>query len=362
MFVLRLSDPVWEKLDDAHRDQKIPEILGALTQKWDGEAANTLFWDYLCHQDTCYGATYASVPYFLNIANSTSNQHAISDIATFLGYVSIVAFRGNSSVEDELQGLPLSVEAWDQRLDAFRSLAVYARKDLADPDYPPTLEDTFEEVLDHLKSVLPNLPKIEKTDYPPQITRERRQAELDQYEELLGRPPVDQQDLLKIARIRQTFIEVQTTIAELCAQVYKVAEGRPSRDMISGVAAGLGDRKLARLFSFGNDGTFNCGICGWEYQYTIYDHRMACYASPVGPKIKFRAVSSAESAMLDYQDGAPNRADGFVQPSDGKVLREAAKKITQLTTMRHDDDNAGKLWLFTGTYRCTKCDALIRLS
>ena len=40
----------------------LQELLSKLAENWDDEAANSLFWDCLCHQGTCYGATYAAIP------------------------------------------------------------------------------------------------------------------------------------------------------------------------------------------------------------------------------------------------------------------------------------------------------------
>jgi hypothetical protein len=58
--MLPLNDPLWKKLDDAHRDRDIPRLLFKLSEAWDDETAKSLFWDCLCHQGTCYGATYAA--------------------------------------------------------------------------------------------------------------------------------------------------------------------------------------------------------------------------------------------------------------------------------------------------------------
>lgn len=51
--MLELSDPLWNKLDYAHRDRHIPTLLAELAASWDREAANSLLWDCICHQETC---------------------------------------------------------------------------------------------------------------------------------------------------------------------------------------------------------------------------------------------------------------------------------------------------------------------
>jgi hypothetical protein len=40
--MLELSDPLWNKLDDAHRDLHIPTLPAELAASWDREAANSL--------------------------------------------------------------------------------------------------------------------------------------------------------------------------------------------------------------------------------------------------------------------------------------------------------------------------------
>jgi hypothetical protein len=55
--MLSLKDPLWKKLDDAHRDRDIPVLLSGLAKTWNDETVNSLFWDCLCHQETCFGAT-----------------------------------------------------------------------------------------------------------------------------------------------------------------------------------------------------------------------------------------------------------------------------------------------------------------
>jgi hypothetical protein len=47
--MLPLDDPLWAKLDDAHRDRNIPKLLSRLAKAWGHEKAISLFWDCLCH-------------------------------------------------------------------------------------------------------------------------------------------------------------------------------------------------------------------------------------------------------------------------------------------------------------------------
>src|SRR5580704_10076117 len=92
-LMLPLNDPLWKKLDDAHRDRSIPDVLAGLAESWNDEAANSLFWDCLCHLETCYGATYAAIPHLLKIAESESARHQRFEIALFSGFVALCALR-----------------------------------------------------------------------------------------------------------------------------------------------------------------------------------------------------------------------------------------------------------------------------
>jgi len=75
--MLELSDPLWKKLDAAFRDTDIPRALWQLADAWSDEIATSLFWDTLCHQGTCYDATYAVVPHLLKIAEPDTPRSTI---------------------------------------------------------------------------------------------------------------------------------------------------------------------------------------------------------------------------------------------------------------------------------------------
>jgi len=127
--MLELTDPLWEKLDDAHRDRDIPKLLSELAETWDDEEASSLFWDCLCHQETCYGAAYATVPHLLKIAQPKINKHQRLKISLFLGFVTLCALDIRSAYcgvpeEEPLQELPQSLDAWDRKLNHYRLTSV----------------------------------------------------------------------------------------------------------------------------------------------------------------------------------------------------------------------------------------------
>ncbi len=189
--------------------------------------------------------------------------------------------------------------------------------------------------------------------------RQSRQIEFDRCTELLSRPPVSEADLQKIARIGRTFFEVQDEIAELCRHAYeKTEDPDEGRYFLSGAIAAMGDRNLARLLESGDEGSFECGNCAWQYEYIIFGRRMACYASPAGPGDTYARASGEDRGMLDYRDGVPTRADGFVFACEGIVSDTPAGRALQFVEAKGDAENGHRLRLFKGRYLCRKCGTL----
>jgi hypothetical protein len=124
--MLPLTDSLWRKLDDAYREQNVPELLLKLSQSWSDEDANDLFWGALCHQGTCYGATFAAIPHLLSIAEPETNHHQRREIAYFLGHVALCtrSRRGDTDSEPDLflEELPRTLAGWDAKLDSYRYL------------------------------------------------------------------------------------------------------------------------------------------------------------------------------------------------------------------------------------------------
>lgn len=373
MFALPLSDPLWRKLDDAHRDRDIPAVLRGLSENWNEDAAKSLFWDCLCHRDTCYGATYAATPHLLQIAEAALAPETVRDIAHFLGHVALVAFStgGCCGFDDGSipQGLSLDLETWDRKLDTYRSLAEHARKDLADPNYPENelrllgggprqlVLEQWKETFEALAAKALAEFNVDDLGEKPLLSRESRQAELDRYEEILSRPAMDEQDLTVITRMRVAFFEALPAIADLCARAYQTAEDLQDLPyFLSGLAAALGDRNLAQLLNHGDNGVFHCANCGWRYEFAVFGERLACYASPVGPTERPGRTVVEDPLFLDWQDGAPDRADAFVQPCETLDASEpAVARIHELASARGDLENMAKLRNFKGTVPCGKC-------
>ena len=325
MFTLPLSDPLWRKLDDAYRDRDIPEYVQSLSASWDAEDVDHLFWGHLCHQDTCYGATYAVIPHLLAIARVTPDPKVRQDIAGFLAHVSNVAVDPElGGGPAQLQGLPDTLEGWEEKLDVYRDLEKYERKTIADKSLP-------QDVRDYAKQQLANVIDV------------------------LARPAVDADDLININKIRESFFAFQSEIAELCANVAQNGDPDQKLHALEGVAASLGDHKLAVLFSQGRDGQFRCEHCQSGYSFLVFGDRMAFYTMPDANADGLRIFTGEEFSTMDYRDGAPNRATGFVQPYRAGKRTPAAHRIADMLATQADEENAALLGLFTGTFECAKC-------
>lgn len=363
MFALPLDDPLWHKLDDAHRNRDMADALRKLGASWDAEGAASVFWDHLCHQDTCYGATYAAIPHMLGVA--VRSAEAREDIAGFLGHVARVAFTaGGCRGEDSSipQGLPLDLRAWDRKLDTYRSLAEHARRDLADPpnltlDFDKDMESELSDVLASVSVRLEEM-GIEKPS-PEQFQQPDPQADLDRYEEILARPPVDADDLIILAQIRDTFYAALPKIADLCADVYLAIDTDERFSMLAGVAAGMQDRGLAELLDHGTDaGHLNCTQCGWGYVSIRFSDCLGLYADPVPPG-EFWSREGDAADLKDCYDGVPNRADVIIRAASSLRSSPSIDRLKALTAQANDTQNKKLLDLYLSHFECAKCGARV---
>jgi hypothetical protein len=319
--MLPLTDPFWKKLDDAHRDRDIPKLLSTLASAWDDEAAKSLFWDCLCHQETCYGATYAVIPHLLKIAEPKENLHQRIEIACFLGFVVLCARKAKDGSEIEygsLQGLPDTLDAWHAKLDCFRSL---------EESYPR-----------------PGASYYERTELLPR------------YRELLGVGPVDADDLEKIGSIRADFFSGLPAVRALCerALLENLEDHEIIPYLLSGIAAADGLLDLARLLTFNSAGWFRCLSCGWRHEFLCFGDRMGVYADEAGSRTTF--VQNTNRAFLDYKAQAFSKCDGFVMPArDRDVTDERAAALLSLADRASSEEAGVLLRHFLGSFACGKC-------
>jgi hypothetical protein len=316
--VLDLSDPLLDKLDAAFRDEHIPTLLSALAVAWNDDTANSLFGE-LWHQHSCYGATYAAVPHLLKIAEPEENRHQRREIALFLGLVALDSRRPRANPDSQsdgvtLQGLPETLDGWDRKLDCYRSLvAMLERPDRARTEYELT------ESLPH-------------------------------YREILASELVNASDLEKILTIKADFFSALPAIRALGerALLENLEETDAVRYLLSGIAAADGLLDLARLLHYGDDGLFECGTCGWGYEFGRFGERIAVYAEEADPH------RGDGKSLSDYRDGAPSRADGFMVPvTENDVLD--ARTAALLSLAARAPEPALLARHFAGTFPCCKC-------
>jgi hypothetical protein len=327
--MLPLNDLIWKKLDDAHRDRDIPELLSRLAKAWDDETANSLLYDRLCHQETCYGATYAAIPHLLKIAQPEGSRHQRLQIAVFSGFVMLCAFKTRQSPSDEiesspLQGLPLTPDAWDRKLDCFRSL-------LAGLEDPDRYSSRYEQI----------------------VLRPR-------YKKILAVGPVHAGDLEKVRSIKADFISSLPTIRAVCERA--LLENLQNEDavqcLLSGIAAADGLLNLARLLNLGPQGQFRCSSCNCGHEYIMFGDRVAFYAEEDKPPQANAAADGRDRALLDYKEHAPSRSDGFMVPAAaGEAFGGRATALLSLADRAQSPEPALLLRSFLGSFLCCRCGA-----
>ena len=331
LSMLDLTDPLWKKLDAGCTHIDIAGSILQLYDAWDDELAKSLFWDCLCHQDTCYGATYAAVPHLLKIAEPDHNIHQRLEISLLLGYLppnALVDRSLKSRVPEHasLRGLPQTLDAWDQKLDVFR-------------DTVALLEDTNRRSSEYEQSVI-----------------------LPRYREILAMDPVNASDLETIGTIRKDFIRAIPEIRALCVRTYEenLKDESVLPYLLAGVAAADGLFDLAHLLNAGSEGCFACSVCGWTYEYATFGERIAVYADDQPPGVAYTKSASEDRGLQDYKEGTPSRSDGIVfakSTSDLFPPDERIEILEELADKAASPKPAFLLQNFLGHFICVKCDS-----
>jgi hypothetical protein len=324
--MLPLDDPLWDKLDDAHRDRDIPRLLAELAQEWNHEVASSLLWDCLCHQGTCYGATYAAIPHLVELARPPDNIVQRFEIAHFLGYVVLQARLHHKSEEppdgQPLPGLPDDLQGWDRKLAPYRSLLLSSGRDRNISTYDRTVR-------------------------------------LPRYRRIVETGAVSVRDLNRIATIRAEFWSALPLIAAICERAYleSTATAGIQPALLGGVAAATGQIDVAGLLYSGNEGTLSCAHCGAIYQYICDGSRVAIYADV--PSSSSHLPTDSEAAhrlMLDYRAGTMAHADGFVMPvPDDDPATPAGERLLFLAKRAQTSLPDVLLRNFLGSIQCCRC-------
>ena len=314
--MLELSDPLWCKLNSAYGFAKdIPLRLHALAMQWDENDARELMYGDLMHQDTCYGATYAAVPYLLHLALPENNILQRMDIAIFLGHCVLCAFgrvADDTPPASGLKGLAVTLDSWEETRESYRWM----------------------------------------------LDRGAERQMVADCREIVDLAPPTGSELQKFEIIRDDFVAFLPDIQSLCERAFHEHSDDEyiPRYLLSGVAATEKLTELAGLLESGEDGCFSCSACGAGIDYIMFGDRMALYIGQSQPK----AVSDpgTENSVLDFQDGEPKRADCMVIPyHDLEQQRSpAADKMINLAQQAENPELESLLRNFLGKFTCTQCE------
>lgn len=322
LSMLPLDHPLWKKLDDAHRDRDIPQLLARLSEAWDDESARSLFWDCLCHQGTCYGATYAAIPHLLTIAQVDANRHQRREIALFCGYVVLNALMPGGGGEDqELSGLPRALEDWDKKLDCYRDLVA-------------RLEGSGRLNAHYERTIL-----------------------LPRYKQILLAGAIVGSDLGTIEEIRLEFLSSLTAVNEICerALLENLGDENIVMPLLGGIAATDRRLDLGRLFYQGKEGWLKCRQCRLDYQYALFGSRVALYAEE---RSSTPAARFDQRPLLDLKEGTASRCDVLIEPfDDSKALGPSIDRLISLADRAQARSPAVLLHHLLGSFRCLRCNA-----
>jgi hypothetical protein len=321
--MLPLNDPLWKKLDDAHRDRDIPRLLSGLSKTWDDAIAKSLFWDCLCHQGTCYGATYAATPHLLRIAQSGNNRRQRFEIALFAGFVVHCALKSRQSKNQALPGLPETPEAWDRKLDCFRDLKA-------------NLEDAGRHISHYERTQL-----------------------LPRYKKVLRAGTVVRADMDRIKLIKVAFLSALPMVGEICerALLENLGNEHAIVPLLGGIAAAEGHTDLGNLLFQGKEGSLRCTHCSWGYVYVPFGNEIALYAKESPAPISAADGAADSRPLLDRKEATAARSDGFIVPAGDEQIDPSIMRLLLLANRGPASQPAVLLRHFLGSFHCRRCDA-----
>ena len=72
---IAFTDGIWSRLYGPYGNRSVNTHLKALSERWDDAVAKALFWEELHHQDDIYPATFASLPWLVELSTSGEETH-----------------------------------------------------------------------------------------------------------------------------------------------------------------------------------------------------------------------------------------------------------------------------------------------
>lgn len=79
------ADELWSRLYGPYGNRSVNKQLVALSEQWDSAVANELYWEELHHQDDIYPATFAALPWLVEL--SPSRGEGFEETHLFLSHV-----------------------------------------------------------------------------------------------------------------------------------------------------------------------------------------------------------------------------------------------------------------------------------
>jgi hypothetical protein len=166
----------------------------------------------------------------------------------------------------------------------------------------------------------------------------------------LERP--DAGDMDKILAIRADFFSALPAIRALCERAL-FENWEDDCCLLSGIAAADGLLDVARLLQEGDrgEGGFRCSSCDWPYEFIRFGERIAVYAEAMT-----RDEPTPNRSGLDWKEGMPSRADGFMAPiTENDAVDARIEALLALASQAPSPEPAMLTRHFAGTFLCCKC-------
>lgn len=92
---LAFADELWSRLYGPYGNRSVNQLLAALSEEWDSAVAKELYWEELHHQDDIYPATFAALPWLVEL--SPSRGEAFEETHLFLSHIIHCACTGGGT-------------------------------------------------------------------------------------------------------------------------------------------------------------------------------------------------------------------------------------------------------------------------
>ncbi|MEP6017532.1 MAG: hypothetical protein ABJ251_03490 [Paracoccaceae bacterium] len=106
---LDLADALWDRLYGPYGNRSVNEMLETLAEQWDDAVAEELYWEELHHQDDIFPATFAALPWLVELSPSSGKE--AEKTALFMSHVIHCAFMegGNGWPRGKYKGLSTNI-------------------------------------------------------------------------------------------------------------------------------------------------------------------------------------------------------------------------------------------------------------